>query len=70
LQKAIDVSLSVRRDWEKLPLNKKVDIFLKAGDLVSTKYRSQLNAATMLGQGKTIFQAEIDAACELADFFR
>jgi len=47
-----------------------VDIFLKAGDLVATKYRSQLNAATMLGQGKTVFQAEIDAACELADFFR
>ena len=70
MQKAIDVSLSVRRDWEKVPLNKKVDIFLKAGDLVSNKYRSQLNAATMLGQGKTAFQAEIDAACELADFFR
>lgn len=51
-------------------MREKVDIFLKAGDLVATKYRSQLNAATMLGQGKTVFQAEIDAACELADFFR
>ncbi|EFX90041.1 hypothetical protein DAPPUDRAFT_300095 [Daphnia pulex] len=70
LQKAIGVSLKARSTWEKVPLNKKVDIFLKAGDLVSTKYRSQLNASTMLGQGKTVFQAEIDAACELADFLR
>ncbi len=70
MQKAIDVSLKARSAWEKVPLNKKVDIFLKAGDLVSSKYRSQLNAATMLGQGKTVFQAEIDAACELADFLR
>lgn len=70
LQKAINASLKARNTWEKVPLNRKVDIFLKAGDLVSTKYRSQLNASTMLGQGKTVFQAEIDAACELADFFR
>ena len=51
-------------------MNEKVEIFLKAGDLVSTKYRAQLNASTMLGQGKTAFQAEIDSSCELADFFR
>ncbi|EFX64629.1 hypothetical protein DAPPUDRAFT_266058 [Daphnia pulex] len=70
LQKAIGVSLKARSAWEKVPLNKKVDIFFKAGDLVSTKYRSQLNASTMLGQGKTVFLAEIDAACELADFLR
>ena len=70
LQKAIDSALEARRDWEKIPLNVKVDMFLKAGDLVATKYRYQLNAATMLGQGKTVFQAEIDSACELADFFR
>lgn len=45
-------------------------LFLKAADLISTKYRMQLNAATMLGQAKTIVQAEIDSACELADFLR
>ncbi|XP_057364725.1 delta-1-pyrroline-5-carboxylate dehydrogenase, mitochondrial-like [Daphnia carinata] len=70
LQKSISASLEARKSWEKVPLHKKIDIFLKAGDLVSTKYRSQLIASTMLGQGKTVFQAEIDAACELADFLR
>ena len=70
LHQAIDAALKARKEWERIPLNQKVDIFLKAGDLVSTKYRAQLNAATMLGQGKTVFQAEIDSAGELADFFR
>ena len=45
-------------------------MFVKAGDLVATKYRYKLMSATMLGQGKTVYQAEIDAAAELADFFR
>jgi len=67
---AIDVSLKARRDWENIPLQTKVDMFIKAGDLVATKYRFKLMSATMLGQGKTVFQAEIDAAAELADFFR
>lgn len=70
MNKAKDVALESQSKWEKVPLNDKIDIFLKAGDLAANKYRSQLCAATMLGQGKTVFQAEIDAACELADFFR
>ncbi|EFX64789.1 hypothetical protein DAPPUDRAFT_304255 [Daphnia pulex] len=53
--------------WRFIESQKRVG---EAGDLVSTKYRSQLNASTMLGQGKTVYQAEIDAACELADFLR
>ncbi|UYV81967.1 hypothetical protein LAZ67_21000244 [Cordylochernes scorpioides] len=70
VQKAIDTALAAREEWERVPLQRKVEMFLKAGDLVSTKYRMELNAATMLGQGKTAIQAEIDSAAELADFFR
>lgn len=62
--------MKARRDWENVPLQQKVDMFIKAGDLAATKYRFKLMSATMLGQGKTVFQAEIDAAGELADFFR
>ncbi|RWS10035.1 delta-1-pyrroline-5-carboxylate dehydrogenase-like protein [Dinothrombium tinctorium] len=67
---AINKSLMRRAQWERIPLSEKIKIFLKAGDLVSGKYRSHLNAATMLGQAKTVIQAEIDSAAELADFFR
>ena len=67
---AIKVSQEVHKEWDRVPLNEKVSLFLRAGDLVSGKYRMKLNAATMLGQGKTVIQAEIDAAAELADFFR
>lgn len=70
IQQAIDTSLKVREEWESRPLNDKVKLFLKAADLVGGKYRYKLNAATMLGQGKTVFQAEIDSAAELADFLR
>ncbi|KAK8775262.1 hypothetical protein V5799_031392 [Amblyomma americanum] len=70
IQDAIDVSLKAREEWEAKPLNDKVKLFLRAADLVSSKYRYKLNAATMLGQGKTVFQAEIDSAAELADFLR
>ena len=62
--------MKARRDWENVPLQQKVDMFVKAGDLAATKYRYKLMASTMLGQGKTAFQAEIDAAAELADFLR
>jgi len=67
---AIEVAVKARRDWENVPLQQKVDMFVKAGDLAATKYRYKLMASTMLGQGKTAFQAEIDAAAELADFLR
>ena len=70
LAKAIKVSQERKHDWERVPLNEKIKLFLKAADLVSGKYRYDLNAATMLGQSKTIIQAEIDAAAELADFLR
>ncbi|KRX26699.1 Delta-1-pyrroline-5-carboxylate dehydrogenase, mitochondrial [Trichinella nelsoni] len=70
IRKAIDVALESRLAWERMPLEKRAEIFFKAADLASTKYRMDLNAATMLGQGKTVVQAEIDAACELVDFWR
>ncbi|KAK2157912.1 hypothetical protein LSH36_181g01002 [Paralvinella palmiformis] len=70
IKKAIDVSQAAHRTWQRIPLEQRADIFLKAADLVSGKYRMDLMAATMLGQGKTIIQAEIDATCELADFYR
>ena len=71
IQKAIQESVKVRKDsWDSVPLEEKISMFLRAGDLVSGKYRMKLNAATMLGQAKTVIQAEIDAAAELADFFR
>ena len=67
---AIDGALKAQNDWETLPWADRAAIFLKAADLAATKYRYQLIAATMLGQGKNIWQAEIDAAAELIDFWR
>lgn len=69
-QLAIEASLKARKHWAALPWEDRAAVFLKAADLLATKYRARMNAATMLGQSKTIFQAEIDAACELIDFFR
>ncbi|KAF8227636.1 delta-1-pyrroline-5-carboxylate dehydrogenase [Tricholoma matsutake] len=70
LSRAIDGALSAKAGWESMPWSDRAAIFLKAADLVSGKYRYRLMAATMLGQGKNVWQAEIDAAAELADFFR
>ncbi|XGW11551.1 hypothetical protein V3C99_012772 [Haemonchus contortus] len=67
---AINVALEARIPWERKPLKERADILLHAADLAGGKYRMKLNAATMLGQGKSIVQAEIDSACELIDFFR
>ncbi|KAK3902216.1 Aldehyde/histidinol dehydrogenase [Staphylotrichum tortipilum] len=67
---AIDAALAAKADWESLPFADRAAIFLKAADLISTKYRYDLMAATMLGQGKNAWQAEIDAAAELCDFLR
>ncbi|KAF8638597.1 hypothetical protein AX17_002138 [Amanita inopinata Kibby_2008] len=67
---AITSALAAKAQWESMPWNDRAAIFLKAADLISTKYRYKLMAATMLGQGKNAWQAEIDAAAELADFFR
>ncbi|KAH7028776.1 1-pyrroline-5-carboxylate dehydrogenase [Microdochium trichocladiopsis] len=67
---AIDLALQAKRDWENTPFVDRAAIFLRAAELVTTTYRHDLIAATMLGQGKNVWQAEIDAAAELADFFR
>ncbi|TFK62107.1 delta-1-pyrroline-5-carboxylate dehydrogenase [Pluteus cervinus] len=67
---AIEGALAAKAEWESLPWNDRAAIFLKAADLVSGKYRYKLLAATILGQGKNAWQAEIDAAAELTDFLR
>jgi len=67
---AIDASLKARQQWANLSWEHRASIFLKAADLLAGPYRQLINAATMLGQSKNAFQAEIDSACELADFFR
>ncbi|MBI5705814.1 MAG: L-glutamate gamma-semialdehyde dehydrogenase [Armatimonadetes bacterium] len=67
---AIDAALAARPTWAETTLEQRAHIFLKAADLISGKYRATINGATMLGQSKNAFQAEIDSACELADFLR
>ncbi len=67
---AIQSTLSAKSAWQDTPFTDRAAIFLRAAELVSGKYRYELMAATMLGQGKNAWQAEIDAAAELADFFR
>ncbi|HMU38704.1 MAG TPA: L-glutamate gamma-semialdehyde dehydrogenase [Pseudomonadota bacterium] len=70
VEQAIAAALSAQHEWASLPWQQRAAVFLKAADLLSGPWRMRLNAATMLGQSKTCHQAEIDAACELADFFR
>ena len=67
---AINAALLAKKEWEQLGWEYRASIFLKAADLIAGPYRQKLNAATMLGQSKNPFQAEIDSACELADFLR
>lgn len=67
---AIDAALAARQRWANLPWEHRAAIFLKAADLLAGPFRARMNAATMLGQSKNAFQAEIDAACELIDFFK
>lgn len=67
---AINAALKARKAWSAMPWEQRASIFLKAADLLAGPYRAKLNAATMIGQSKNAFQAEIDAACELIDFFR
>ncbi len=69
-QMAIDASLKAKKEWEDLSWLDRASIMMKAAELISVKYRYILNSATMLGQGKNSYQAEIDASCELADFLR
>ncbi|MGV3636358.1 MAG: L-glutamate gamma-semialdehyde dehydrogenase, partial [Flavobacteriales bacterium] len=66
----VDAALKAKANWENMPFEQRASIFLKAADLLAGPYRAQINAATMLGQGKNAYQAEIDSACELIDFLR
>ncbi len=70
VQQAIESALKARDKWAAMDWQDRVSIFLKAADLLSGPYRAKMNAVTMIGQSKTIFQAEIDAVAELADFWR
>ncbi|MFN5795241.1 MAG: L-glutamate gamma-semialdehyde dehydrogenase [Bacteroidota bacterium] len=67
---AIDAALKAKSKWENLSWEQRSAVFLKAADLIAGPYRAKINAATMLGQSKSVFQAEIDAACEFTDFLR
>jgi 1-pyrroline-5-carboxylate dehydrogenase len=70
VKKAINAALKAKEKWAALTWENRANIFLKAADLIATKYRAEMCATTMLGQSKNAFQAEIDAACELIDFLR
>lgn len=70
IKDAINAALSAKANWENLAWEERAAIFLKAADLIAGKYRYKLNAATMLGQSKNAYQAEIDSACEIIDFLR
>jgi 1-pyrroline-5-carboxylate dehydrogenase len=67
---AINSAMDAREEWANLPWEQRAAIFLKAADLLAGPFRDKMNAATMLAQSKNVFQAEIDAACELIDFFK
>jgi 1-pyrroline-5-carboxylate dehydrogenase len=67
---AIDAALAAKSAWAALPWQDRAAVFLRAADLLAGPFRDRMNAATMLAQSKNVFQAEIDAACELIDFFR
>lgn len=70
VEQAINAALAAKDDWASLSWEHRASIFLKAAELVAGPYRAKINAATMLGQSKNIFQAEIDAACEYIDFLK
>ncbi|TAE39756.1 MAG: L-glutamate gamma-semialdehyde dehydrogenase [Runella slithyformis] len=70
VQMAIEAALTARPHWTSMDWEQRASIFLKAADLLATKYRAAINAATMLGQSKNAYQAEIDSACEMIDFLR
>ncbi len=70
VEQAIEAAARAHREWAAWPWEDRAAVFLKAAELLATSWRATLNAATMLGQSKTVFQAEIDSACELIDFWR
>ena len=70
VQQAIDAAMEAREKWSKMSWEHRASIFLKAADLLAGPFRAKMNASTMIAQSKNVFQAEIDAACELIDFFK
>ena len=70
IHQAIEAALAAKEAWAGMSWEGRANIFLKAADLISTKYRPYMNGTTMLGQSKSVFQAEIDSACEVIDFLR
>ena len=70
VHQAIEAALAAKEAWANMSWESRANIFLRAADLISTKYRYHMNGTTMLGQSKNAFQAEIDSACELIDFLR
>ena len=70
IEEAVSSALDARKKWAATPWQDRAAIFLKAAELLAGPYRARMNAATMIGQSKNVFQAEIDAACEMIDFFR
>mgnify|MGYP001449380061 FL=1 len=70
VQMAIDAAMDAKEKWNDIGPVKRANIFLKAAELIAGPYRAKINASTMLGQSKNVFQAEVDAACELIDFLR
>ena len=70
IEQAIETALEARKKWAKLEWEQRAAVFLKAADLISGPYRQKMNAATMIGQSKTVYQAEIDSAAEICDFLR
>jgi len=70
INQAIEAALNAKEAWAGMSWEGRANIFLKAADLISTKYRPYMNGTTMLGQSKNVFQAEIDSACEVIDFLR
>ncbi len=70
VNQAIDAAMAAREEWANLPWEQRASVFLKAADLLAGPFRDKVNASTMLAQSKNVMQAEIDAACELIDFFK
>lgn len=70
IKQAIDAALAAKDSWAALSWENRANIFLKAADLIATKYRPYMNGTTMLGQSKNAYQAEIDSACEIIDFLK
>ena len=70
VESAIATALEARKSWSQLPWEQRAGIFLRAAELIAGPYRAKINASTMIGQSKNVFQAEIDAACEFVDFLR